>query len=568
MIHLIPQVKQLNIGTGTLQNRVLCCDGVACDERVIAALCHLPLGTAGTPVSVTITGDTGEGYELWIDETSVRVEATSAAGAFYAVQTLRQIWESEEIPCLHIKDEPDFPVRGFYHDVTRGRVATLDYLKSLVDKVAYYKMNSFQIYVEHTCEVEEYADLNATLSLVTNEELRELDAYCAQNFIEFIPSFATFGHLYELLHQEKYRHLRVRRDLEDGPHFWDERQLHHTIDPLHPDSMKVVGHMIDQFGANFTSDYFNICCDETDDLVHYGEQGYDVGKLYLDFVGKIIAHVKGNGKKVMMWADILLRHPEVIDELPEDILFLNWEYSPVPAEEKIAKFAELGRSQVLCPSTRSWKRLCEELKISVSNICTMAEYAKKYNCLGILNTSWGDFGHSCSPELMMYGMVLGAAKSWSADTPIDDAYNAAVNALLYGSDTGVQALYALNDLHSNVNWQCILDDYMKLRYNTYEGRFESPNIDVPALQEQYRAFVDKLSAETWKHDEFRQEMLVAAEGMCVIAELAKRLHKLPVERITDTAAWLAKYRARWMANNKESELPRLEEAFMYIENNA
>ncbi len=568
MIHLIPQVKQLTVGTGVLQHHAICCDGVVCDERVLAALMKLPQDAAGTPVTVTVSGDSGEGYELWVGERDIRIEAASAAGAFYAVQTLRQLFVSAEIPCLHIQDEPDFSHRGFYHDITRGRVATLDYLKSMVDKLAYYKINSFQIYAEHTCECEEYADLHDTLGYISNADLRELDAYCAQNFIEFIPSFATFGHLYELLHQEKYRHLRVRRDLEDGPHFWEERQQHHTIDPLHPDSIKTIGHMIDQYGANFTSEYFNICCDETEDLAIYGEQGMDVGKLYLDFVKKIIAHVKGNGKKVMMWADILLQHPEVIDELPQDICFLNWEYSPVPDEEKIARFARLGRPQILCPSTRSWKRLCEDLSISVSNISTMAEYAKRHGALGLLNTSWGDFGHSCSPELMMYGMVLGAAKAWSADMPVDETFDAAVNALLYGSERGVQSLRELNELHTYVNWQCILDDYMELRYHITGVRYESPNIDVPAFQQMYTAYAEKLGAQTWEHDEFRQDMLIAAEGMCVMAELAKRLHKLPVERITDTAAWLEKYRARWMANNRESELPRIEEAFMYIEQNA
>lgn len=568
MIHLIPQVKHLDIRPGTLQATAVCCDGLVADARVQGALALLPQSADGAPLTVTVTGDSGEGYELWVEERAVRIEAPGPAGAFYAVQTLRQLFAGGEIPCLYIKDEPDFPFRGFYHDITRGRVATLAYLKTMVDKLAYYKINSFQVYVEHTFPFKEFEDVKEQFGYITPEELRELDTYCRERFIDFIPSMPTYGHLYELLHQEKYRHLRVRRDREDDPHFWQNRQANHTLDPLLPESLELITGMIDQYMPQFTSDYFNICCDETYDLAVYAEQGYDEGRLFVDFVKKLIAHVTGRGKKVMMWADILLQHPEVIDELPQDVCFLNWEYSTVPAEDKITRFAQMGRQQILCPSTRSWKRLCEDVSVATSNIATMAEYAKRHGALGLLNTSWGDFGHSCSPQLMMYGMVLGAAKAWAADTPVDEAYNAAVNRLLYGSDTGVQSLWELCGLHGYVNWQCVLDDYMELRYHLKGEHFESPNVDVPALQAQYRAFADRLNGEQWEHDEFRRDMLVAAEGMVVMAELAKRLHRLPVERITDTEGWLGRFRERWLAGAKESELPRIEEAFRYIEQNA
>ncbi len=568
MLHLIPQVKSLTLTGGVLPKRAVRPVTEQMDGRVLRAIGYLPQSPDGVPLTVTVSGDSGENYALWIASEGIRIEAPGPAGAFYAVQTLRQIFMAEEIPCLHIEDAPDLAYRGFYHDVTRGRIATLDYLKSMVDKLAFFKVNAFQIYVEHTFPFAEFTDVQEQFGCITPEEIRELDAYCRDNFMDFAPSMPTFGHLYELLHQEKYRHLRVMRDRDDNPHFWQNRQANHTIDPLLPESIDFIARMIDQYMPHFTSAYFNICCDETYDLKRYEEQGYDAGRLYVDFVKKIIGHVTSKGKQVMMWADILVEHPEVIEELPEDILFLNWEYSPVPAEEKIARFAQLNRQQILCPSTRSWKRLCEDLDIAVSNISTMADYAKRYGALGLLNTSWGDFAHCCSPQLMMYSMTLGAAKAWSTDMPVDDTFDGAVNALLYGSPTGVQRLRELVQLHKSANWQCILDDYMELRYEIGGPRFESPNIDVPAYQQQYLAYVNTLSAERWEHDEFRQDMLLAAEGMMVMAELAKRLHKLPVERITDTADWLRRYRQRWLEEAKESELYRIEEAFLYIDKNA
>ena len=46
---------------------------------------------------------------------------------------------------------------------------------------------------------------------------------------------------------------------------------------------------------HFQSEYFNICCDETFDLKAYDDMGYDSGKLYVDFVKKIVEHVQQDG---------------------------------------------------------------------------------------------------------------------------------------------------------------------------------------------------------------------------------------------------------------------------------
>ena len=72
---------------------------------------------------------------------AVKIQAESPAGAFYAIQTLRQILKEETVPCLHIKDRPDFKYRGFYQDVTRGKIPTVATLKKLIDDMAYYKLS-------------------------------------------------------------------------------------------------------------------------------------------------------------------------------------------------------------------------------------------------------------------------------------------------------------------------------------------------------------------------------------------------------------------------------------------
>ena len=90
-------------------------------------------------------------------------------------------------------------------------------------------------------------------------------------------------------------------------------------------------------------------------------------------------------------------------------------------------------------------------------------------------------------------------------------------------------------------------------------------LDVAAVQNAYTELVKNLSGEQWNNDEYRQEMLVAAEGICVIAELLAKLLGWPVERLTNTRKWLHKYSEKWLKKNQPNELYRIREMFDYCE---
>ena len=78
-------------------------------------------------------------------------------------------------------------------------------------------------------------------------------------------------------------------------------------------------------------------------------------------------------------------------------------------------------------------------------------------------------------------------------------------------------------------------------------------------------FIQKLSKDTWEKDEYRIEMLVAAEGIQVMTELFGLLAGYPVERETDTREWLTKYRNLWLRECKESELGQIESIFLHMD---
>ena len=564
MLNFIPSVKKLKLLEGFLNEKAISYQSIP-DHRLEKALAKLPFDKSGVPVQISTQGDGSESYTLTVTQEGITIEGESPVAAFYAIQTLRQLFAHDRVPCVKIQDWPDFPHRGFYHDITRGRIPTLQTLKTLVDDMAYYKLNSLQLYVEHVYPFEECKELVEKSGCITAEELQELEAYCEENFIEFIPSLSTFGHMYEILNLPQYKHLAVLADYEPTPNFWAERMAHHTINPLAEGGMELVDSLLNQYVPLFKSNYFNICCDETFDLDRYLECE-DPGAVYADFVKKIIANVRARGKDVMMWADILLKHPEVIDDIPEETIFLNWKYIKEPPEELVKTLADMGKKQIVCPGNTTWNRLCENVEVEEGNICSMARYGKKYGALGVLNTSWGDWGNPCSIELGMYGLVLGAQVSWNADAQTGDELDKAADLHLYRKEKGMNYLRTLSQMHEHIIWKDFVRAYIQLRH---EGINEQPHVTEEGL-----AFIQetllrlrKELADPWKKDNYRREMLSCAEGLCVIAELSMKMAGLPVERITDTQAWIKTYRENWLVTNKPSELHNLEEMFLWIENN-
>ena len=231
-----------------------------------------------------------EGYTLTIRENGIVVDAKGPAGAFYGIQTLRQLVRvhGDMLPALTIEDAPSFAERGLYHDVSRGRVPTLQNLKEIADQLAELKYNQLQLYVEDTFWNEEYASFRPKDCCLTAEELLELDAYCADRFIELVPSLSTFGHLYNLLENERYRHLCEYEDWKPKQHYWMEKMAHHTLDAYDPKSFALVRQMIEEYLPLFSSKKFNICCDETFDLCKGKNAGKDEGEAYYQFVKQII----------------------------------------------------------------------------------------------------------------------------------------------------------------------------------------------------------------------------------------------------------------------------------------
>ncbi len=563
-LKLIPEPKEIVTQNGFLTKRSvkkISVDNV--DIRICKLIDKLPVSENGVDFKLEIESYDGDGYNLKITEKEIAIKADGVKGAFYGIQTLRQIFENDYIPFCEINDKPDFEFRGAYLDITRGKVPKIETIKAFIDKIAYFKMNSLQLYVEHTYEFREYAESIERTGYITSEELKELDLYCRDNFIDFIPSLSTFGHLYELLQSDRYKHLRVIDNYKPERYEWCEKAKHHTIDPLNPESIEVIKSLIDQYSINFTSEWFNICCDETFDLQKGKYKDRDVGELYTNFVQQIIEHVKKKGKKIMMWGDILYNHPEHLNKLSEDIMLLNWYYRENPDREIVKRFYDKDREQILCVGTWTWINFCENISKSLPNIENMTRLGYEYNAKGILTTIWGDHGHTCSLELADCGLAFGADRSWNVEAKREDIF-AKLDKLVYKAEGLSMYLQELCDLQNELPLVglILLHEY---KFLGVEHKFTYFTKElVESLIKKLEDFCRRLENEKYDN-EHKKEMLLAAEALRVMCEIGEANNGAKLNRHTDTEKWLKKYREAWLSKNKESELRDIEKIFMDLE---
>lgn len=535
----------------------------------------------------------GESYSLTVSGDCILVQG-SCTGLFYGVQTLRQILRNCPvlIPCMKIEDRPYFSNRGFYHDVTRGKVPTLDTLKELSERLSFYKINQMQLYIEHTFAFRNMSEVWRITDPLTAEDILELDEYCSKRHIELVPSLSTFGHLYHVLTTNSFSSMcEIEGNIKEQ-YSWVKRQLHHTLDVSNPDSLKFVEGMLDEFIPLFSSDKFNICCDETFDL---GEgknrasaEKYGKGKLYVDFLNKIISIVKGHGRKVMFWGDIILKHPEFLNEIPKDVTCLNWNYGANPREEDTKTISESGLPQYVCPGVCGWNHLMNDMDTASANITKMITYGKKYGAVGVLNTDWGDFGHINLFANSIPGMILGASLSWNPETAGEIEKADEASSFIEFEDKTASAVKLLRELsrQQTAPWGGII----LWKERKFQDVNLVDNLDEMILKNSPEEIADSYNksieigqklleiASTVPQDKKKdfREFYVSARGIALFEALHLIIQKYdlkrdikdelisPKELASRLEFWLSDYCSVWRERNKESELYRIKDAIIEI----
>ena len=152
-----------------------------------------------------------EGYRLKISPSRIILSAKQTVGAFRGLQTLSQIINlqgtKQHIPCMEIEDFPTLKRRGFMLDVSRCKVPTMESVFSLIDLLAAVHINELQLYIEHTFAFSNHQTVWKESSPFSADEIKAIDCYCKDRFIELVPNFNSFGHFERWLCHERYKSM-------------------------------------------------------------------------------------------------------------------------------------------------------------------------------------------------------------------------------------------------------------------------------------------------------------------------------------------------------------------------
>ena len=361
-----------------------------------------------------------QGYRLDIAPDSLCLTAPDRAGLHHGLMTLRQLLRQcpTALPAWVITDWPDYAVRGVLLDISRDKIPTGATLAALVDRLAEWKFNHLQLYTEHTFAYRNHHDVWADADPLTAEDVRWLDTFCRARGIELVPNQNSFGHLTRWLKLPRYRALAECPDSYMTP--WGERRCEPmSLDPTNPASRALLCELFDELLPNFSSRLFNVGCDETWDLGQGRSSAACAargkGRVYLDFLLKLREEVSRRGHTMMFWGDIILQHPDLVGELPRDLIALDWGYEANhPFEREAAIFAAAGLPFWVCPGTSSWNSLAGRTDNMLDNIRAAAEAGLQHGAEGLLVTDWGDNGHWQPLPVSYAGFATAAAFSWNA----------------------------------------------------------------------------------------------------------------------------------------------------------
>ena len=359
-------------------------------------------------------------YTLVINENGIEITVAYDSGLFRAITTLKQLIKQNgsHLPWCEIKDSPDFAKRSYMLDISRGRIPKRETIMHLIDILAELKYNEFQLYMESFCfKYETLNEYTKDLNCLDADDIKFLDQYCADRFIDFVPNQNSFGHLYSWLNHPDFRHLAVGDDTTNTG----------TINPLVDESFEFVDKLYSALLPNYRSEYVNIGLDEAFGLGKFQlkELCENVGadNVFMDWLNKLADHIKKKyNKKVQFWSDMVSGYPESFERVPEGAIALNWGYDvaeSVLLEKKCSDLESKNIPYYICSGNSVWLAFTGRFDVCSVNFRTCAELGRKYNALGYMVTDWGNGGHPHFPVWSYLPATLGGQYAWNAGGPID-----------------------------------------------------------------------------------------------------------------------------------------------------
>ncbi|MFQ5411791.1 MAG: family 20 glycosylhydrolase [Phycisphaerae bacterium] len=364
-------------------------------------------------------------YQLRIRGDRIVLRAAGPAGFRYAVLTLGQLLATDRpaIRAMDIEDWPDFPVRGVMLDISRDKIPTIRTLHRLIDRLAGWKINQVQLYMEHTFAYAGHEEVWRGASPLTGVQVRALDHFCRERGIELVPNQNSLGHMERWLRHRRYAPLAECAGPWRTP--WGEvRHRPTTLCPMDPQSVRLMASLYEQLLPNFSSSMLNVGCDEPWELGQGRSRSScrrrGAGRVYLEYLRRIHRLVRRSGRRMMCWSDWIEKYPELFADLPGDVIPLVWGYEAEhPFGRVCARCALRALDFYVCPGTSSWCSFGGRTNNAHANLKNAAISGRRYGAGGYLITDWGDCGHRQYLPVSYAGFLYGAALGWCVSRNAD-----------------------------------------------------------------------------------------------------------------------------------------------------
>jgi hypothetical protein len=359
------------------------------------------------------------------------VDAADAAGEAYARATLAQLsaLHGGALPVGTVEDWPDLPVRGVMLDVSRDKVPTVATLRSLVDRLASWKVNQLQLYIEHTFAYSAHEEVWRAASPFTASEVRELDAYCRARHVELVPNQNCLGHFERWLRHDRYRGMALR---PEGFEQYGRWRGPTTLDPSSPAAFDLVRELLGELLPNFSSARVHVGLDEPFEL------GWDRFEDYLAWARRLRALPELDGREMLMWGDLVGARPESVGALPDGVTVCEWWYDAGwPWEARGDAYRRGGRPWWACAGTSSWLTLLGRWDNAVADVGEAVDGAIAAGGAGVLVADWGDQGHLQYLPVSEPGLAWAAAQGWCRESNAGLDLAAALDAHCFHDSAGV-----------------------------------------------------------------------------------------------------------------------------------
>ena len=294
-------------------------------------------------LSIDPTMEGNEHYRLEVNRRQIRLTGATAAAVFRGVMTLDQLLlgddcrtKSGEVAAVVIDDAPRFPHRAMMLDPARNFLPVAD-VKHFIDQMAKYKFNVLQLHLSDDqgwrIALNKHPQLSSPQAY-SQEDIKELVRYAAERYIEIIPEIDIPGHTAAF--------LSVYPDLGCVHQQTEKIEVGKTVNRMlcaaNPKVYALFGDIIGEVASLFPSHYIHLGGDEAAVPDNWAKcdsckamaarLGYGKpSQLMIPFFGEMLAFVRQNGKKPILWCELNNIYPPADDYLfpyPEDVTLVSW----------------------------------------------------------------------------------------------------------------------------------------------------------------------------------------------------------------------------------------------------